>query len=195
MGSRLSTQKNKVPYGQWEQWIEDNLEFDVRTVRRYIQVWEARKLVESQSKDISITQVYKLLASPPPPDQPAKNTLDRSAGESEVTPKTPANSTFQVQPTIDSKYYTSGFGAKATSSEDPEPEEKPRVTQGPKESGKPLFALAIWDELEGLYGKALNRLDELNKVCRNPLAHAKLIGETKALMGQLSVWRESVRKA
>ncbi len=54
--------------------------------------------------------------------------------------------------------------------------------------------LAIWSEVEGLYGKALNRLDELNRLCRNPVCHALLIQTTKKCMGDLDEWREAVKK-
>jgi hypothetical protein len=94
---------------------------------------------------------------------------------------------------------------------DDETPEKPHISQPTKEnvpygtkrdvpvkkseSGKPVHLLAIWTEIEGLYGKALNRLDELNRLCRNPSSHALLISGTKKLMVDLSGWRESVKKA
>jgi hypothetical protein len=82
-----------------------------------------------------------------------------------------------------------------------EKEEKPHITQPTRQEtkpaekpGKPLHMLAIWDEINGLYGKALNRLDELNRLCRNPSTHSLLISGTKKIMGDLSQWREAVKK-
>lgn len=89
--------------------------------------------------------------------------------------------------------------------EDKEIPEKPHISQPTKperpvltvkkiESGKPLYTLAIWAEIEGLYGKALNRIDQLNQLCRNPVSHASLIAATKACMKGLDGWRESVKR-
>lgn len=67
---------------------------------------------------------------------------------------------------------------------------KPRAT--PTENGKPKKSLAIWAEIEGsLFGRALNRLDELNRVCPNPAMHSWLITHVKECMAKLDQWKRA----
>ena len=64
----------------------------------------------------------------------------------------------------------------------------------PKENGKPKCFLAIWKELEeSLFGRALNRLDELNRQCPNPKLHAQLIAQAKCCIDLIEKWRDSIK--
>jgi hypothetical protein len=87
---------------------------------------------------------------------------------------------------------------------DKEEDEKPAVhsadepaTSGhakPKENGKPKSRLAIWSELEQtLFGRAINRIDELNRQCPNITLHAQLIAKAKACLDLLEQWKAAVK--
>lgn len=58
------------------------------------------------------------------------------------------------------------------------------------QSGKPKKCMAVWRDLQQLYGKALNRLDEANRIAPNKGRHDDLIKRTKALMKEVEVWQE-----
>ena len=61
------------------------------------------------------------------------------------------------------------------------------------QNGKPKRDLVLWSEIEGLLGKALNRADELNRLCPNPKSHDQFIWEVKACMQTLEDWKEAVK--
>lgn len=42
IGERLSRIKDQLPHGNWEQWIDDHLQFTSRTARRYIRAFKHR---------------------------------------------------------------------------------------------------------------------------------------------------------
>lgn len=64
-------------------------------------------------------------------------------------------------------------------------------TGKPSENGKPKHSLAIWKELsETHFGRALNRIDELNRQCPNPKYHAALIEAGKKCLAILEQWRQ-----
>lgn len=66
-------------------------------------------------------------------------------------------------------------------------------TGKPSENGKPKHSLAIWKELsETHFGRALNRIDELNRQCPNPKYHAALIEAGKKCLAILEQWRQEV---
>lgn len=66
-------------------------------------------------------------------------------------------------------------------------------TGKPSENGKPKHSLAIWKELsETHFGRALNRIDELNRQCPNPKLHAALIEAGKKCLAILEQWRQEI---
>ena len=70
-------------------------------------------------------------------------------------------------------------------------QDPPKPRAKPNETGKPKKSLAIWAEIEGsLFGRALNRLDELNRVCPNPAMHSWLITHVKECMAKLDQWKQ-----
>jgi hypothetical protein len=42
IGERLSSIKEQLPHGAWEQWVDDHLQFTTRTARRYIRAFKHR---------------------------------------------------------------------------------------------------------------------------------------------------------
>lgn len=58
-----------------------------------------------------------------------------------------------------------------------------------KENGKPKSQLAVWKELEDLYGRALNRIDEANRAHPDRADHTWLIAHTKACLERVKEWR------
>lgn len=176
LGGNLTTAKEATPHGEWQAWMAENLKFSASTAKRYMACWEARKTLKKENIE-GLKEAYALLSNP---------TKD-SAQDSKRSPVT-----------VSSTKTAPEKGEKQT--EPDEPETKPSISnvpvkKRPAEAGKPIHLLAIWTEIEGLYGKALNRLDELNRFCCNPASHALLISGTKKVMGDLSKWRESVKKA
>lgn len=64
----------------------------------------------------------------------------------------------------------------------------------PSENGKPKHSLAIWRELsETHFGRALNRIDELNRQCPNPKLHTELIAADKRCITILEQWRQELK--
>lgn len=62
------------------------------------------------------------------------------------------------------------------------------------ENGKPKQLLAAWREMEeSLIGRAINRTDELNRLCPNPQMHARLVASLKASLLILEQWKQSVQ--
>lgn len=71
---------------------------------------------------------------------------------------------------------------------------EPVRPQARTENGRPKNQLAIWKEIEeSLFGRALNRVDELNRQCPNSKFHGEIISWTKNCMRILEAWRESVK--
>lgn len=71
---------------------------------------------------------------------------------------------------------------------------EPVKPQARTENGRPKNQLAIWKEIEeSLFGRALNRVDELNRQCPNSKFHGEIISWTKNCMRILEAWRESVK--
>ncbi len=56
-------QKARLKHGEWLPWVEGNLEFDDRTVRRYVNLFENRIKLDTVS-DLGITEAYRLLSQP-----------------------------------------------------------------------------------------------------------------------------------
>ena len=42
LGEKLTAVKSSLPYGEWEKWIKENLQFSSRTCRRYIEAHDRR---------------------------------------------------------------------------------------------------------------------------------------------------------
>lgn len=86
-----------------------------------------------------------------------------------------------------------------------DPPEKPAVQAAtpeqmkPKphsENGKPKHLLAIWRELEeSHFGRALNRIDELNRQCPNAKFHVELIAADKRCLAILDQWKQHITHA
>lgn len=49
----------------------------------------------------------------------------------------------------------------------------------------------LWKEIEGLFGKAINRTDELHKQYPNAAMHKTLIGQAKECLKTLKAWKEA----
>lgn len=62
LGYYLSLAKIMVPYGQWGQWLEENVDFSVKTAQRYIKVSEEyRDLIETEPYNkLNSTQLIAL---------------------------------------------------------------------------------------------------------------------------------------
>lgn len=64
----------------------------------------------------------------------------------------------------------------------------------PKENGKPKIQLSLWKEIEeSLVGRAINRADELNRHCGNPVLHAEFILTMKTALKVLEAWKASIK--
>ena len=87
------------------------------------------------------------------------------------------------------------------SNEKEEEEEAPRVHSADEskprkpvnENGKPKQLMLVWGEIEQSVGRAINRSDELNRVCPNALLHARFLAQSKACMNTLEEWKASVK--
>lgn len=79
--------------------------------------------------------------------------------------------------------------------EKPQEEVKPHNNgHQPKQNGKPKTQLPIWKEIEDdLIGKAYRRVDDLNRVCPNPVHHKRLIAALKMAHGILDEWRRDTK--
>ncbi len=197
LGSRCEKVQLMLKHGEWGPWVESNLEMSMTSVRNYMKCWRARAAIRA-AKINDLKDAYTLLSNPPtPPEEIPKST--NIAKDSEQMrnhlrfSQEPCQPVIDIGPPplkVDTSHYVRSTAKPPHESPPSEPEERPHITQPTRESGKPVHALAIWDELEGLYGKALNRLDELNKVCRNPVAHTHMLMVTKGLMGDLEAWRK-----
>ena len=67
------------------------------------------------------------------------------------------------------------------------------VAEATPKSGQQKKDPRLWQEIEGLYGKALNRTDELNRQFPHGNLHRKLIAETKMCMATLAEWKKASR--
>lgn len=73
---------------------------------------------------------------------------------------------------------------------------KPKEAPKHSENGKPKHLLAIWRELEeSHFGRALNRIDELNRQCPNPKFHVELIAADKRCLVILEQWKQHITHA
>ncbi len=76
----------------------------------------------------------------------------------------------------------------------PEPAKPHTNGHQPKQNGKPKTQLPIWKEIEDdLIGKAYRRVDDLNRVCPNPVHHKRLISALKMAHGILDEWRRDTK--
>jgi hypothetical protein len=63
IGRLLLEEKRRLAHGQWERWVDENIDLSKPTAWRYMRLWERRATIESFTvKDLS--QAYKLLAPP-----------------------------------------------------------------------------------------------------------------------------------
>jgi hypothetical protein len=89
----------------------------------------------------------------------------------------------------------------STLEEGDEEEEAPRVHSADEErprkpineNGKPKQLMLVWGEIEQSVGRAINRCDELNRVCPNAMLHALFLAQSKACMKTLEEWKDSVK--
>lgn len=63
IGELLTEQKTSLQHGEFSPWIKANLPFTDRTVRRYMQVYENRKLLKTDTVS-DLSEAYKLLEAP-----------------------------------------------------------------------------------------------------------------------------------
>ena len=82
---------------------------------------------------------------------------------------------------------------------EPEPVAAPkavpeRTRAAPTESGKPVYALAVWKDLLDFYGHALSRLSDANRAVPDPKLYQTMEAQTKDLMNKSRAWREKGRK-
>lgn len=61
IGQRLTQQKESLGHGKFLPWVHDHLPFDERTARRYMQLWEHRAELKSDSVS-DLTTAYRLTA-------------------------------------------------------------------------------------------------------------------------------------
>ena len=80
----LKEQKAKLVHGEWVPWVQNNLQFDVRTAQRYRKLYENRKFIAAKNDTLplSLTEAHKAIAkagtrtarkkasTPPPPILP-----------------------------------------------------------------------------------------------------------------------------
>lgn len=71
LGSMLTKTKEAVPHGEWESWVDANMEITARTARSYMQCWASRAVIRAE-KIIELKDAYKLLSAPPPPPSTVK---------------------------------------------------------------------------------------------------------------------------
>lgn len=67
------------------------------------------------------------------------------------------------------------------------------VKQKATDNGKPKWAMPVWRELEELFGRALNRIDEANHVWPDRAEHDGLIAATKECFARVERWHEKSR--
>jgi len=82
VGERLAALRKKAKHGTWEKWVEDNLEFTVRTAYNYIRIHKHRSKIKSESVS-DLKEACQLLANndygpKPIPVEPGTNVLDRA---------------------------------------------------------------------------------------------------------------------
>lgn len=59
-GELLATQKANLPHGAWLPWLNENVNFSVRTASRYIAIYEARDRLKSDTVS-NLKTAYRLL--------------------------------------------------------------------------------------------------------------------------------------
>jgi hypothetical protein len=148
--------------------------------------WSSRTVIRAE-KVVELKEAYRLISAPPPTPQPPKN--KQIAQQSDQI-----GNQFPICDTPEKPHISQPTAGNAPRETKPKVEPPSTAPRKPAESGKPLHMLAIWTEIEGLYGKALNRIDELNRICSNPRAHGDLIKATKSCMLELAEWREGFKK-
>jgi hypothetical protein len=65
IGHFLTEQKANIPYGEWVPWVQDHLQFDVRTAQRYMKLYSNRQLIETTNDTLSfltLTDAHRAVA-------------------------------------------------------------------------------------------------------------------------------------
>lgn len=75
------------------------------------------------------------------------------------------------------------------------PEDYKRTHKAPTHSGKPIYAMPAWKELEEFIGKAINRADAVNRLMPNPKAHRGLLASLKDAFTRAQSWHEEAKHA
>lgn len=70
-----------------------------------------------------------------------------------------------------------------------------RPHKTPTHSGKPIYAMPAWKELEEFIGKAINRTDAVNHLLPNPKAHRGLLASLKDAFTRAQSWHEEAKHA
>lgn len=196
----------RASLAQTESWLQDHNELHARYKEKWL-TWEEccqevygcsrqamwKKSQQPQNK-LSVTLVDDPETSPQNPPKSlghnnrsstkvdGKVTDSLSESESKSPRATPSKRESNGTVTADQWEKKEQYSVK--------PPPTPRAA--PTENGKPKKSLAIWREIEEtLFGRALNRLDELNRLCPNSSAHSKLIAQVKSCMAILDSWKQS----
>lgn len=74
-------------------------------------------------------------------------------------------------------------------------EDYKRHHKAPTHSGKPIYAMPAWKELEEFIGKAINRADAVNRLMPNPKAHRGLLASLKDAFTRAQSWHEEAKHA
>jgi DNA modification methylase len=67
VGGMLTKIKDKIGWGQWEDWVKKHLSFTSRTARNYMKLWNGRDKVKSEmtsENGLTLTQALRLLTEP-----------------------------------------------------------------------------------------------------------------------------------
>lgn len=64
IGELLSQQKEKLEHGYYTKWIEEELDFTVRTAQNYVRIYNNRDLIVKNENVSCLSDAYRLLAEP-----------------------------------------------------------------------------------------------------------------------------------